>query len=134
MKNQLLSICIVVITLLFTGCSKDAEDAANSNGSFSASDINGSWKETKTGVVVYISGVSSYGSGSGKLTNCGTAFPAGALNGIVMKQVEHQAGGYWDAYNQSYYNNAWYQGNVIGLAMNDAKTQFKIGTAIYVKQ
>ncbi len=133
MKLKILSLCFVAFSLLSMGCSKDAEDAANSDGSFSASDINGSWKEGTSGVIVTISGVTTGGSGSGKLTNVGSAFPAAAVNGIVMKQVEHQSGGYWDAYNQSYTGGSWYQGSVIGLAMNDAKTQFKIGTKIYVR-
>ena len=124
-KNKLIFFCLAIF---FMSCSKDATDAANSSGSFSPSDINGTWKEGTTGFTVRISGVRSGGSGSGTVAATGTSFPSGALNGTCMKQVEHQSGGYWDAYNQSYNNGSWYQGSVIGLAMNDAKTEFKIGT------
>ncbi|NCI52089.1 hypothetical protein GWC95_19345 [Sediminibacterium roseum] len=133
MKIKILSLCFAV-AVLFSGCSKDADDAYNSSGSFSATDINGTWKEPTSGVVVTISGVTSGGSGSGRLTNVGSAFPAAALNGICMKQVEHQSGGYWDAYNQSYTGSTWVQGSVIGLAMNDDKKSFKIGSKSYYRQ
>ena len=126
-------VCLAVFTSMLFGCSKDAEDAANSSG-FSAADINGTWKEGTTGFTVRISGVSSGSMGKGTVYATGTAFPASALGGTCMKEVEFIRGGYWEAYNQSYTGSSWYQSQVIGLAMNDAKTEFKIGTKVYKRQ
>jgi hypothetical protein len=126
-------VCVALIASVMMGCSKDAEDAANSSG-FSASDINGIWKETTTGFTVRISGVSSSSMGYGTVYATGTAFPNSALGGTCMKEVELIRGGYWEAYNQTYTGSSWYQSNVIGLAMNDSKSEFKIGTKVYKRQ
>jgi hypothetical protein len=126
-------LCFAVFTTLLLGCSKDAEDAANSSG-FSASDINGIWKETTTGFTMRISGVSASGMGYGTVYAIGTAFPASALGGTCLKEVELIRGGYWEGYNQTYTGSSWYQGSVIGLAMTDSKNEFKIGTKVYKRQ
>lgn len=121
--------------MAFTNCSVDADNSANSDGPFNGSDINGSWKEAKSGFIVKISGVTSTSYGSGIVSATGTAFPSGAKGGTCMKEVEYIQGGYWNAYYYNYFDNGtWKQTGVIGLAMNDAKTEFKIGSAVYVKQ
>jgi hypothetical protein len=122
-----------VITLVFSGCSKDAEDAANS-ASQSPGNINGSWKAT-TGLIIKISGVSSSAMGKAVVTAVGTSLPAAALGGECMSEIEYIRGGYWEAYNNTYFpGTGWKRNNVVGLAMNDSGTEFKIGTAVYVKQ
>lgn len=127
----ILTLCLAV---LFSSCSEFATDVSDDDG-YSATDINGTWKETTTGVTIRISGVTSSGSGSATLTNRGTVFPAGAVGGTIMKQVEYQSGGYWDAYNQSYTTSGtWVQGSIIGLAMRSNKREFLIGSKVYQKQ
>ncbi|POY36412.1 hypothetical protein C3K47_11740 [Solitalea longa] len=136
--NKLTKLFLLVLSVFaLVSCepaSEYAEDASESGG-FYATDINGTWKETKTGLVIRISGVTSSTSGTGVLTNAGTAFPSAAVGGTPLTVIEHQSGGYWDAYNNTYYTNGtWGQTKVVGLAMNDAKTEFRIGTAVYKKQ
>jgi hypothetical protein len=61
--------------------------------------------------------------------------PSGAVGGTCMTEVEYHDGGYWDAYNWTYYDNgSWSQTSVIGLAMDDNKESFKIGSAVYIRQ
>lgn len=75
--------------------------------------------------------------GKGQLITSGTAYPSSAVGGFPMTVIEHQSGGYWDAYNNTYYTTnggKWVQGNIIGLAMNSSKNEFKIGTAVNKRQ
>ena len=124
----------IIISLFFIGCSKEADDAYSSDG-FKPSDINYTWKETTTGLTIRISGVSSSANGKGVVVSVGTAYPSGASGGTAMTEVEHKSGGYWDAYNNTYYPSGnWVQGNIIGMAMNAAKTEFKIGSKVYKRQ
>ena len=119
--------------LLLASCSKDAEDSANSTDQ-AASNINGNWKTTG-GLIVKISGVSATAMGRGILTNVGTSFPASAVGGECMSEIEYIRGGYWEAYSNSYFpSSGWSRAKEVGLAMNDAGTEFKIGTAVYVRQ
>lgn len=61
--------------------------------------------------------------------------PAGAINGTVLQEIDHIQGGYWNAYNYTYYDNGtWAQTSVVILAMSDDKTEFKIGSAVYKRQ
>nr|MBC7611315.1 hypothetical protein [Pseudopedobacter sp.] len=134
MKTKILLFATVII-MAFVGCSKDADDSANSSAGFKGNEINGTWKETKSGFIVKISGVSGSALGNGVVLATGTAFPAGAKGGTCMKEVEHISGGYWNAYYYNYFDNGtWKQSGVIGMAMNDAGKEFKIGSAVYVKQ
>ena len=124
----------IIISLFFIGCSKEADDAYSSDG-FTATDINKTWKETTTGLTIRISGVSSSANGKGVIVSVGTAYPSGASGGTAMTEVEHKSGGYWDAYNNTYYPSGnWVQGSVIGMSMNAAKTEFKIGSKVYKRQ
>jgi hypothetical protein len=133
MKHLKLIALFFISYMLITGCSKEAEEAADSSG-YSPSDINGTWKESKTGLTVRISGVSSSAMGTGIITDVGTAMPVGATGGACLKEVEYIRGGYWEAYNYTYYTNGtWGQTSVAGLAMT-SKSQFKIGTAVYTRQ
>ncbi|MES2372039.1 MAG: hypothetical protein V4557_05630 [Bacteroidota bacterium] len=119
--------------LLFSSCSKDAEDAANS-ASQSPGNINGTWKATG-GFIVKISGVSSSADGRGIVVAVGNSFPSTATGGECMSEVEYIRGGYWEAYFNTYFTSTgWKRGGVVGLAMNDAGTEFKIGSAVYVRQ
>lgn len=122
--------------LCLASCSEDATDAYNSSGSFSASDINGTWKETNSGLTLVISGVSSSAMGNGKVTSSGSlGWPSAAIGGNYLTEIEYHNGGYWDAYSHTYYDSGnWYQSGVAGLAMEDNKSSFKIGTAVYVRQ
>lgn len=131
-----IKLLILVLGLfLATGCSQDATDAYNSDGDFSASDINGTWKESNSGFTVRISGVGSSAMGSGTVIATGTAMPSGATGGTCMTEVEYHDGGYWDAYNWTYFDDgSWNQTSVIGLAMSDDKSQFLIGSAVYRRQ
>lgn len=125
------------LTVLFLfSCSEDATDAYNSDGSFSATDINDTWKETNSGLIVVISGVSDNGAGDGKVTSSGSlGWPSAAIGGNYLTVIEYQNGGYWDAYSHTYYDSGnWIQTGIVGLAMNDDKQSFKIGTAVYVRQ
>lgn len=125
------------LTVLFlASCSEDATDAYNSDSSFVASDINGTWKETNSGLTVVISGVSSGSTGNGKVTSSGNlGWPSAAIGGNYLTEVDYQDGGYWDAYSHTYYDSGnWVQSGIAGLAMNDNKKSFKIGTAVYVRQ
>ncbi len=124
----------LMTSVIFMSCSKEATDAAN-DGDVDPSSINGTWRETTTGVTVSISGVSSTSNGTGYLTDCGTVYPSGALGGTVMTVVEYQSGRYWDAYNNTYYSNGtWSQASVIGLTMNENMNEFLIGSKVYVRQ
>ena len=126
---------LTLAIMSFVGCAPDAEEAANSNGSFSGREINGTWKESKSGFVVSISGVTSSVMGTGVVTATGSAFPAAAKGGYCMKEVEYIRGGYWEAYYYNYFNDgSWRQTGVVGLAMADDGKSFKIGSAVYVKQ
>lgn len=119
--------------LLFSACSKDAEDSANS-ASQSPGNINGTWKATG-GLIIRISGVSASAMGRGTVTAVGNSFPSAAAGGECMSEVEYIRGGYWEAYFNTYFTSTgWKRGGVVGLAMNDAGTEFKIGSAVYVRQ
>ncbi len=132
MKNYLL---YLMISFVFLGCSKDATDSAGSDSTFTDSDINGRWKESSTGLIIRISSTSSSVYGNGYVDAVGTAYPSGALNGRCMSEVELVSGGYWEAYNWTYYpGTGSVKGSVIGLAMNDARTYFKIGSKFYYRQ
>lgn len=125
---------LVMVGCFFISCSKEATDAAN-DSNVNATKINGTWRETSTGLKIRISGVSSNSSGTGVITDCGSAYPASALGGTPMTVVEYQSGRYWDAYNNSFYPpSTWQQGSVIGLAMNESGSQFLIGSKVYVRQ
>jgi hypothetical protein len=131
--GKTVSAFLLFAVLLVSACSKDAEDSANSTAQ-AASNINGSWKE-KGGVIIKISGVSSSAMGRGTLTAVGGSFPASAAGGECMSEVEYIRGGYWEAYFNTYFTSTgWKRGGVVGLAMNDAGTEFKIGSAVYVRQ
>jgi hypothetical protein len=132
MKARLLLVPLLALTL--AGCSDFATMMAGVKG-FSAGDINGTWKHMDSGVTVSISGVSDYGSGSGRLTAAGSVYPSGAVGGNVLREVEHQSGGYWDAYHYQYSTSgSWHMTHVVGLAMEEDKKSFRIGSAVYVKQ
>lgn len=132
MKN----VFLILAFLCLASCSEDATDAYNSDGSFAASDINGTWRESNSGLTVVISGVSNSSSGNGKVTSSGSlGWPSAAIGGNYLTVIEYQDGGYWDAYSHTYYNSGnWVQSGIVGLAMNDNKESFKIGTAVYVRQ
>lgn len=123
-----------MFAFLLISCSKDATDSANSNSGFSDSDINKTWKETTSGFVLRISSTSTTVYGNGYVSETGTSFPASAVGGRCMSEIERKQGGYWEGYNWSYNGSTWVKGSIIGMAMNDAKTYFKIGTKIYYKQ
>ncbi len=123
-----------MIAILFIGCSKDAEDSANSTNSFKDEDINGIWKESGSGVAFRITGTSSTVYGNGYLNQAGNVFPSSAVGGRCLSEVEMVRGGYYEAYNWTYTGTTWVKGGVIGLAMNDAKTYFKIGSKFYYRQ
>jgi|LauGreDrversion2_2_1035103.scaffolds.fasta_scaffold27836_2 hypothetical protein len=134
MKTQ---VKILILTVLFalTSCSEDANNSANSTAGFSASDINGTWKVSPSNLTIYISGASETNFGTATITSVGTAMPSGANGGQVLQEIEHIQGGYWNAYNYTYYTNGtWAQTSVVGLAMSDDKSQFKIGSAVYKRQ
>lgn len=123
----------ICAALIFSGCSKDAEDSANS-ASQSPGNINGTWKTTG-GFIVKISGVSASAMGRGTVSAVGNSFPSSASGGECMSEVEYIRGGYWEAYFNTYFTSTgWKRGGVVGLAMNDAGTEFKIGSAVYVRQ
>lgn len=131
--GKALSAFLFVSVLLLASCSKDAEDSANSADQ-AASNINGNWKTTG-GFIVKISAVTSRTMGLGIVTNVGTSFPASAVGGECLSEIEYIRGGYWEAYNNTYFpGTGWKRSSVVGLAMNDAGTEFKIGSAVYVKQ
>lgn len=125
---------LLCMGLLFSGCSKDAEDAANGS-SQSPSTINGTWK-TSGGFIVKISGVTASAMGRGIVNAVGTSFPSAALNGECMSEVEYIRGGYWEAYNNTYYPGTGWKTktSVVGLAMNESGKEFKIGSAVYTRQ
>lgn len=124
----------VLVGLTLLGCSEFATEASRSSG-FSATDINGTWRESSSGLVIRISGVSSSYNGSGRLTSAGTAYPSAAVGGYPLREIEHQSGGYWDAYHYTYnHNGTWSQTHVVGMAMTSDKKSFKIGSAVYRKQ
>lgn len=123
-----------LLGLMLLGCSEFATEAANSGG-FGATDINGTWREASTGLVMRIDGVNSGKAGSGRLTSAGTAYPSSAVGGYPLKEVEHQSGGYWDAYHYTYTSSGqWNYTHVVGLAMTSDKKEFKIGSAVYRRQ
>jgi hypothetical protein len=131
--GKAVSVLLFFSMLLISSCSKDAEDSANS-ASQSPGNINGTWKE-KGGLIIKISGVSSSAQGRGTVSAVGNSFPSAAAGGECMSEVEYIRGGYWEAYFNTYFTNTgWKRGGVVGLAMNDAGTEFKIGTAVYVRQ
>jgi len=121
---------LVLTVLCLFSCSEDANDAYDSVASFVPSDIDDTWKETNSGLIIVISG------GNGKVTSSGSlGWPSAAIGGNYLTEIEHQQGGYWNAYSHTYYDSGnWYQTGVAGLAMNDDKLSFKIGTAVYVRQ
>lgn len=124
----------IIISLFFIGCSKEADDAYSSSG-FTATDINGTWKESTTGVIYRISGVTSTANGKGVVVNVGTAYPSGAVGGTAMTDVEHKNGGYWDAYNNTYFpSGSWVQGSAFGMSMTTTRNEFKIGSKVYKRQ
>ena len=132
MRTRLL---LPLLAVLAMGCYSDFATAAAQSGGFSANDINGTWRHSASGVVISISGVGSSSAGTGRLVNGGTAYPSGAAGGDVLREVEHQSGGYWDAYHYTYnHNGTWSQTHVVGMAMNEDKQSFMIGTAAYVRQ
>ncbi len=134
--KKLIIVLSFFLSFIFVNCSQYAEDAANSDG-FSAEDINGKWKEGTTGLVINISGVTDSSLGKGQLITSGTAYPSSAVGGYPMTEVEYHTGGYWDAYNNTYYTTnggKWIQANIIGLAMNSSKSEFRIGTVVYKRQ
>lgn len=134
MKTQV-KILFLAILFAFASCSEDANEAANSTAGFSATDINGTWKVSPSNLTINISGVSESNYGSATITSVGTAMPSGANGGEVLREIEHIQGGYWNAYNYTYYDNGtWAQTSVVGLAMSDDKSEFKIGSAVYKKQ
>lgn len=134
MKTQV-KILFLAIFFAFAGCSEDADEAADSDAGFSAADINGSWKVSPSNLTIRISGASDSNYGTATITAVGTAMPSGANGGQVLREIDHIQGGYWNAYNYTYYTNGtWGQTSVVGLAMSDDKSQFKIGTAIYKRQ
>ena len=134
MKN--LIYFLAIFCLLSCEESLDANDAYTSGGAFNVSDINGKWRESNSGLTVVITGVSATTTGTGKVTSSGSlGWPSAALGGNYLTEVEHQNGGYWDAYSHTYYNSGnWIQSGIVGLAMNDNKQSFKIGSAVYVRQ
>lgn len=124
----------VIVSFFFISCSKEATDASNDTD-VAATEINDTWRETSTGLKIRISGVTSTSSGSGVITDCGTAYPASALGGTAMTVIEFQSGRYWDAYNNTFYPpSTWQQGSIIGLTMSTDGSQFKIGSKIYIRQ
>lgn len=125
---------LVIVSCFFISCSKEATDAANDDN-VRAEEINGTWRETTTGVKIRISGVSSNSAGNAVITGCGSAFPASALGGTPMTVIEYQSGRYRDAYNNTFFPpSTWQQGSIIGLAMNESGSQFLIGSKVYVLQ
>jgi hypothetical protein len=130
-----LRLFLPLLGLLVLGCYSDFATAASRTGGFSAGDINGTWKHDASGVVISISGVGASSMGTGILTNTGNVYPSGAQGGQVLRQVEHQSGGYWDAYHYTYnHNGQWVQSHVVGLAMTSDKQSFMIGSASYRRQ
>jgi hypothetical protein len=130
---------ILFFTILFlVSCEEsiDATDAYNSDSSFESKNINGTWKESNSGLTIVISGVTSSSGGTGKVVSSGSlGWPSAAIGGNYLTEVEYQNGGYWDTYSWTYYNSGnWQQSGIVGLAMNDSKQSFKIGTAVYVRQ
>ncbi len=121
---------LFLTVLCLFSCSEDATDAYNSDEAFEASDINGTWRESNSGLTVVISG------GNGRVTSSGSlGWPSAAIGGNYLTEIEYQNGGYWDAYSHTYYASGnWIQSGIVGLAMNDNKQSFKIGTAVYVRQ
>jgi hypothetical protein len=127
---------LIILGLLSCEESADANDAYNSGGAFAASDINGTWRESNSGLTIVISGVSNSMMGTGKVTSSGSlGWPSAAVGGNYLTDVEHHNAGYWDAYSHTYFDSGnWVQTGIAGLAMNDDKESFKIGTAVYVRQ
>jgi hypothetical protein len=122
-------LCFSLLVISFQSCSEIADDAAQSGESFTNADIEHTWKHNASGLVIRISG------GNATVVAVGTAMPSGAKGGICLKEIEHLQGGYWDAYNYTYYTNGtWGQTSVVGIAMTDDKKEFRIGTAVYTKQ
>ncbi len=122
-------ILFFVLFISLQSCSEIADDAAESSEDFSNADIEDTWKHNASGLVIKISG------GNATVVSVGSAMPSGAKGGTCMKEIEHLQGGYWDAYNYTYYTNGtWSQTSVVGLAMSDDKKEFRIGTAVYTRQ
>jgi hypothetical protein len=131
--GKTVSTLLLFAVLLLSSCSKDAEDSANSTAQ-AAGAINGVW-QTTGGLLIKISGVTPQTMGRGILNNVGTSFPAAAVGGECLSEIEYIRGGYWEAFSNTYSTGgSWSRNKVVGLAMNDGGTEFKIGTAVYVKQ
>ncbi|MGC4232501.1 MAG: hypothetical protein QM594_05925 [Niabella sp.] len=72
--------------------------------------------------------------GNARIIKAG-AMPAGAVGGYPLTEIEYIRGGYWEAYNNTYYGPGdWRQANVVGVAITDNKNQFRIGSAVYERQ
>jgi hypothetical protein len=132
-KNLMLSY-FLMLCFLIVGCSKDADDAANSNSGFRDEDINGIWKESSSGFAIRITGATTSTYGSGYVNQTGSAFPAGAIGGRCMSEIELVRGGYFEGQNWTYTGSSWVKGSIVGMAMVDSKTSFKIGSKTYIKQ
>lgn len=133
--KTLVKFLFMAILFAFASCSEDANEAANSNAGFSASDINGTWKVSPSNLTIRISGASDANYGTATITSVGTAMPSEANGGEVLREIDHIQGGYWNAYNYTFYNDGtWAQTSVVGLAMSDNKSEFKIGSAVYKRQ
>ena len=120
---------MVFTTLIMVGCSEEATDAYNSSGDFEESDIWGFWKHEESGVVVSIA------AGMGVLREAGNVYPQDAVGGTTMTDIVYMGGGYWEATHWTYdHSTGWQSTHTIGIAMQEDKQSFLIGSAAYVRQ
>jgi hypothetical protein len=135
MKARFLLIPLIALSMALAGCESEFARAMFGAEGFKASDINGTWRHDASGIVVMISGVGNNSPGTGYLMSGGSHYPSGATGGQVLRTVEHQSGGYWDAYHYTYQTNGqWVYTHIVGLAMTDDKKEFRIGSAVYRRQ
>lgn len=120
---------MVFVAIIAASCSEEATDAYNSDSDFSESDILGFWKHEESGVVISIA------AGFGVLREAGNVYPQSAVGGTVLTEVVHLGGGYWEALHWNYdETNGWRSTHTIGIAMQEDKQSFLIGSQPYVRQ